>query len=390
MTDDLRQALVRLSERGDPAGIEALVERIDLEVGTGSGRTTWPERKRTWVARRRPWVLATALTVAFALVAAAVLVVAGSGSDTTDRQVGSGAVAPERLQVGLRAPLPSGGRPVTHLTTAGGSLWATVGADADGRSTLFRLDPASGAVRSRVAIPGNAVDLAPGFGAVWVAVDANGAGGGRLVRVDAATGHLQATVDLATPAHVAVGAGAVWVTDTAHGELTRVDPAHNVVAGTITVPEASAVAVTGDLVYVAQPGARTVAVIDAVLSSKVITASGFSADAVPDALVTSGTRVWAISTADGTVWDFEAGVASAAPAHAGGAVTAAAPAPQGALWLAVADGATRLGLLRQGSTQLAPVAAGARRLEAGALTQSDAGLWIADAPSTTLTLLEAR
>src|SRR5262249_27342065 len=126
MTDDLREALVRLSERGRPAGIESLVERIDAEVGPSAGRAAWPDRSRARVGHRRPWILATAMTVALVLVAAGILLVAGSGSETSDRQVGSAELAPERLQVALRAPVPSNGQPVTHLTTAGGSLWATV------------------------------------------------------------------------------------------------------------------------------------------------------------------------------------------------------------------------------------------------------------------------
>jgi hypothetical protein len=390
MTDDLRQALVRLSERGDPAGIETLVARIDAELDPSLRHTAWPERKRVRTGHRRPWVLATALTVALGLVVAAVLLVAGSGSDTADRRVGSGVLAPERLQVTLRAPVPSGGRPVTHLTTAGGSLWATVPADASGRGTLFRLDPASGAVRARVAIPGDAVSLAPGFGSVWLAVDPSGAAPGRLVRVDAASGRVQATIDLATPAQVAVGGGAVWVTDTARGELTRVDPSRDVVAGTVAVPGASAVAVAGDLVYVAEP--RTVAVVDAVLLREVTNIIGFAPGAIPDALVASGTRLWAISSRAGIVWQqVDPRTQQLGPATPlADTITGAAPAPDGALWLAVGSGAARLGLLRPGSARLAPVAPAARRLGATALSPTDTGLWIVDAPSSTLTLLEAR
>jgi hypothetical protein len=101
--------------------------------------------------------------------------------------------------------------------------------------------------------------------------------------------------------------------------------------------------------------------------------------------------VWAIATRAGIVWPVDARtqvLGGATPLAA--AVTGVTPAPRGALWLAVAGGATRLGLLRPGSLQLAPVAPGARRLGATALTLTDAGLWIVDAPSSTLTLLEAR
>jgi hypothetical protein len=154
------------------------------------------------------------------------------------------------------------------------------------------------------------------------------------------------------------------------------------------VPGASAVAVAGDLVYVAEPDA--VAVVDTVLSRDATTTMRFAPDGVPDELVASGSRMWGVSSATGAVWPIEDALVRGVPAQTGEKVAAAAPGAEGALWLAVDGGATRIALLRPGSVELAPVAPGARHLGATALTETDAGLWIVDAPSSTLTLLEAR
>ena len=54
------------------------------------------------------------------------------------------------------------------------------------------------------------------------------------------------------PTSVAFGAGAVWVTNTAAGTVSRIDPATNEVVGTVAVGNApTGIAVAGGLVWVA-------------------------------------------------------------------------------------------------------------------------------------------
>ncbi len=54
---------------------------------------------------------------------------------------------------------------------------------------------------------------------------------------------------------VAVGAGAVWVANSADGTVSRIDPATNTVTATITLGgEPVAVAVSGTTVWVAVAG----------------------------------------------------------------------------------------------------------------------------------------
>jgi hypothetical protein len=391
VTEDLRRALERLSERGEPAGIEALVERIGADLSGRGGATAWPERIRARRARP-PWLTAIAAALVLALVATGIVVVVTSGSGDSRRKVASGVLAPERLSVALRARPAPAGRKVTHLVTAGRSLWAATTAPGRGRSMLLQLDPASGAVRSRVALGGDAVNAAAGFGSLWV-VTAGAGKPGELVRVDAGSGDVQATIGLATPAAVATGAGSVWVTDPSRGEVVRVDPATNTVAGVLAVPDANAVAVTGGVVYVAPTTASRIDLVDAA-SFTIVNSLTFNvadiADMGANRLVASGSRVWALSTASGAVLTLDPNSPTVVTGRAVLERTpaAAAAAPQGGLWVALAGPKPGLGLLRPGAARLVP--ARTTGLDVTALAETRSGLWTLDAKSSTLTLLEAR
>jgi virginiamycin B lyase len=133
------------------------------------------------------------------------------------------------------------GRAPGAMTVAGGVVWVALP-----QGGLGRIDPASN--RSTVVgVPRCcAGELAAGEAALWVA----NRGDGTLVRVDPGTGRVAARVLLPRtreqrPHQVAVGDGAVWVTSasTRRGTanlLWRVDPASNLVAGTLDLGPTSA------------------------------------------------------------------------------------------------------------------------------------------------------
>ena len=139
--------------------------------------------------------------------------------------------------------LAAPGEGPTLLARTAGSLWAAGGVANRGATTLFELDPASGAVRARVKVPGRVVSIAPGFGSLWLAVvDPDGSTGrGEIVRVDPTTRRTVATIELGAPTQLATGAGAVWVTDARAGLLQKIDPAGNAVVGSTPIGNASAV-----------------------------------------------------------------------------------------------------------------------------------------------------
>ena len=126
-------------------------------------------------------------------------------------RVSSSTLTPEHLRLGQRAVLAAPGEGPTLLARTAGSLWAAGGVANRGATTLFELDPASGAVRARVKVPGRVVSIAPGFGSLWLAVvDPDGATGrGEIVRVDPTTRRTVATIELgdADPARHGRGRG---------------------------------------------------------------------------------------------------------------------------------------------------------------------------------------
>src|SRR5205085_8009099 len=92
--------------------------------------------------------------------------------------------------------------------------------------SVSRIDPEFNTPAAPVQI-GNLVPDAPGAvaaqgGSVWVAPS-----NGLLTRLDALSGRVQGQrIDPnASPSGVAVGEGAVWLTDTDAGNVIRVDPA---------------------------------------------------------------------------------------------------------------------------------------------------------------------
>jgi serine/threonine-protein kinase len=150
------------------------------------------------------------------------------------------------------------GRPVSAATATayGPVVWI---ANPNARE-IERLEPpythlmrATG-VASRV----REMAIAAGEGAVWVT------GGRRLWRVNATTGRLVATVRLGfTPADVATGAGAVWLTDDSRRAIVRVDPVSDRIVARIRVGrDPVAVAVGSGAVWVANRGDGTISRID--------------------------------------------------------------------------------------------------------------------------------
>jgi YVTN family beta-propeller protein len=85
-------------------------------------------------------------------------------------------------------------------------------------------------------------DVAVGEGAVWVTDSRADA----VSRIDPATGKIVATIDVRDPEHVAVGEGAVWVTNTDAGTLARLDPATDTVVATIEVGTSTLAIATGE------------------------------------------------------------------------------------------------------------------------------------------------
>jgi YVTN family beta-propeller protein len=102
------------------------------------------------------------------------------------------------------------------LAVGGGSVWHAGIAT----QTIYRLDSRSGRPQAEIPIGVVAKYLTAAEGSLWVGSDS-----GRVTRIDMATNKVTGTfqVNGRAPA-VAVGLGAVWIVDTAHAALLRIQP----------------------------------------------------------------------------------------------------------------------------------------------------------------------
>lgn len=129
-----------------------------------------------------------------------------------------------------------------------------------GPGAVLRLDPKLKQIVARIPLPVSNFggDIAVGEGAVWVT---EGLYGENLIRIDATTNEVVATIPIGKdPQAVAVGAGAVWV----HGFTTiyRIDPRTNQVAYWIPIWANAALAVGSNAVWLTNPIGGKVARID--------------------------------------------------------------------------------------------------------------------------------
>ena len=117
---------------------------------------------------------------------------------------------------------PATSRVVDRFTTAGdgalavggGSVWQA----GITSQTIYRYDPSSKRLLAQIPVGVVAKHLTADAESLWVSSDS-----GRVTRIDLATNTVTGTFQLAgrAPA-VAVGHGSVWILDTAHAALLRV------------------------------------------------------------------------------------------------------------------------------------------------------------------------
>jgi YVTN family beta-propeller protein len=136
-------------------------------------------------------------------------------------------IDPQTLRI-LRT-IPTTGPP-TGITASDSGVWVVESNSNPGSASstssvsVSRIDPEFDSFGSPVQI-GNVIPSGPGAiaahgAAVWVAPST-----GLLTRLSAATGRVQQQVDPnASPAGIAIGEGAIWLTDPESGNVVRVDP----------------------------------------------------------------------------------------------------------------------------------------------------------------------
>jgi YVTN family beta-propeller protein len=121
---------------------------------------------------------------------------------------------------------------VESVATGDGQVWA-LAVRAGEALDLVQLDPRTGAIRTRIRVP--ATDFGPiavGGGAVWL----TDAFAGVVWRVDTAGKPVQRSIDVGGGVDsVAFGAGAVWAGNSLTGTVTRINAATNTVKARIAL-----------------------------------------------------------------------------------------------------------------------------------------------------------
>ena len=166
------------------------------------------------------------------------------------------------------------------VASRGDSVWV-----APSSGLLTRLDGTTGRVVGQIDPNASPTGIAVGEGAVWV----SDAEADNVVRVDP-TGLLTPIPVGGAPSGIAVGAGGVWVADSLDGAVVRIDPAARAVTTTIKVGRGpDSVAVGAGSLWVANSGDGTVTRIDPTTDKELAT-------------IAVGGSPQAITIADGRAW----------------------------------------------------------------------------------------
>jgi ABC-type transport system substrate-binding protein/class 3 adenylate cyclase len=283
--------------------------------------------------RRRAVVAGIAVAVIAALVLSLVFALGGSA----EKAVAANSVVALTPSGSIAATVPVGTRPVA-MAKGRGSLWVAnlddksvtrvdlasrkavlaipvskaptaVAADQEGvfvsaGDALSKIDPRYNQVTEtrRYGAPSGlaaASESTPrptlsAFGSIW-AVNPDG----YVIRIDPRSGRRLATVDVGNdPSAIAAGAESVWVTNSADGTVTRIDPS-SLVTNTIPVGhDPTAIAVNSAGAWVANAGDNAVVHVDPDTNA-VVGTTPVGRD--PTAILATPTVLWVANGGDGTV-----------------------------------------------------------------------------------------
>jgi len=230
----------------------------------------------------------------------------------------------------IQQTIPVGGTP-TALAATPGAVWVS-----DSTGQISQIDPQYNRpvpTRQLVSVPlfraRTAWPMLAASRSIWV-VDPDG----YVAQIDPGTGRQTGSVDVGDePTAVAAGAGSLWVTNSADGTVTRIDP-DTLVATTIPVghgPDAVAVNAAG--VWVANAGDDALVRIDPDTGAVAATASVGDG---PSAVLATATALWVANARDDTVMRLDPRSGAVTKTiHLGGSPTALVSAA-GRMWVTVA------------------------------------------------------
>jgi virginiamycin B lyase len=136
--------------------------------------------------------------------------------------------------IGVGAADPEGG-----IAASADSVWIVT----DKRGTLARIDPDSGSVRQKIAIPAGSFNPIFSDGILWITGDESSV----LTAVDAAKGEVLVSIPVGPkPRFLTAGGGSIWTLNQGDGSVSRVDEKSRKLTATIS---AGIPGLGGDICY---------------------------------------------------------------------------------------------------------------------------------------------
>jgi len=246
---------------------------------------------------------------------------------------------------------------------------------------LLALVSPAGALQAAVPLPAAPTGVAVGSGAVWVTE----AGAGLVVRVDPTRGAVAATIPAGTrPSRIIAAGGQVWVLDPADWTLSRIDPQTNSVAQTIALGgQPSAILASAGSLWVATRGGIVQRIDPATGRTQSVVRTGGD----PSGLAAAGGAVWVTTDQSGTVTRIDARTGAVAGTIRVGVAPAAISAGVAGLWVLDPLDATVSRVDPRRGAVVATVPLGGAPV---ALAQSGGSVWIADGQDGSLLRLDPR
>jgi YVTN family beta-propeller protein len=241
------------------------------------------------------------------------------------------------------------------------------------------IDPASGDVRSQIALGDGPGPSAADADSVWIANTLETT----VSRIEAESGQVATTDIGGEPAGVAVGDDFVWVTDATEGTVEQIDPDANTVVGSLKVGNGpGGVAVAFDAVWVVTAVDGAVVRVD--LGTGRVT-DRIPVGSRPTAIAAGAGSLWVTDEAAGTVIRVEPGTGRVSEAIAVGNGPDSVAFGEDAVWVANRiDGTiSRIDPATDSVTSTVEVGA-----EPAALAVDDQGVWVASSGDGTLSRLD--
>jgi len=300
------------------------------------GREGELERAADGIARsrfdRRRLMVASAAAAAVAAAVGGALLTFGDSSGTA---VAANSIVGLNSSGSIEATVPVGARPVA-MTSGAGSLWVANLDDesvtrvdltsrravrtipignaptsmaatkdavwvAGGDGDVSRIDPRYDRLTSTSSLAASGAffttrvrPMVAAFGALWIVHP-----DGLVSRIDPDSGRASESVGVGNaPSAISAGAGSLWVTNSADGTVTRIDPTTLVASTTPVGHGPTAVAVNAEGAWIANAGDDTVVRIDTETNAVAGTTPVGNG---PTAVLATPTAVWVANGRDGTV-----------------------------------------------------------------------------------------